>query len=142
MTIPTAATIIPQGAHAGQFTLLIHGTDGLWITSLMNQVDVGQRLGQSGNVAQTIGQVGRLVNAKGWWGDYLAANVITYIQNWESLEGEVCQILDGWGRTIPRVRLTNMVATPRGTRGPLLFGTTQVTIRTELSFTCQRLPNS
>lgn len=134
-------TITPLGAHAGKFTIVLHGVNDSWIASLQNQGDEWQRLGQAGSGAQIIGTRGQKTKSTGWHGESTLAAALTFIGNFESLEEEVCQVADAWGRTLARVRLSGVSAVPRNTKGPILSGTTQITYRCEVAFSAERLPD-
>lgn len=141
MPVLARTTITPLGTHSGKFTIVLHGVNDSWIPSLQNQGDEWQRLGQAGSGAQIVGTRGRKIKASGWHGEATLAAALTFVSNFESLEEEVCQVVDAWGRTLGRVRLSEVSAVPRNTKGPILSGTTQILYRVEVAYTAERMPD-
>lgn len=142
MAIFTRTTIIPLGAHSGQFRIPLHGVSDSWIPSLQAQVDEFQRIGQTGSGAQIVGYRGRKVSPTGWYGSPSASDATAFTTAFESLEGEVCQVIDDYGRTLSRVRITEIKVNPRPTRGPTISGSQVVIFRCECSWTAEALPNA
>lgn len=141
MAVQIRTTITPLGAHAGQFRIVLHGCTGGWLPALQAQGDEFQRVGQSGSGTQTVGYRARKVSPSGWYGSPSLFDATGFTSAFESLENEVCQVLDDYGRSIPRVRLTEIHVNPRPTRGPTLGGGGVVLFRCECSWTAEVLPN-
>lgn len=136
MPLPVRTTITPTGT-SGKKTAELHGVSDSWIPSLQSQVDVFQRLGQSGTGSQIVGIRAPTVEAKGWRGESDQAAALSFSVAFEALTGEICAITDDWGRTISAVRLTNCRAFPRRTSGPVISGATFVKFRVEVSWTAE-----
>lgn len=141
MTVQIRTIITPLGAHSGQFRILLHGVADGWLAALQPQGDEWQRLGQSGSGTQIVGYRGRKATPTGWYGSPNLADATGFANAFESLETEVCMVNDDYGRTIPRVRFTDIRVNPRPTRGPTLSGGV-VLFRCECSWSAEVLPNA
>ena len=111
------------------------------ISTIQNVGDEFQRLGQSGTGQQILGSRGKPSPISGWAGFSSAAAALIFLETWESLEAQICAIVDGFSRNNKRVRLTGCSGMIKATRGPLLNGT-PITHRVVVSAYVERLPDA
>jgi hypothetical protein len=122
--------------------ITFHGWKG-WIPSMQVVLNRYVRQGATGSGAEQTGTLGRPVSISAWRIEADPATATNNIGVWESFEGLVCQVVDPWGRSLPRVRLTDCAGGPPiAGRGPLAEGGTQGLYLVTFTATAERLPDA
>lgn len=139
-TAPVTRCTVVALSLGTQITL--HGWSG-WVSSLQAQIDRYLRQGATGSGAQQTATVARAVGISAWRIEDDPSVAIGNIGQWEGYEGQVCKIVDPWGRTIPRARLTEcMAGPPRIGKGPLAESGAQGIYLVSYSAMIERLPDN
>lgn len=141
MSVLVRATVTPLGLSSGDVPpFQFNGWNGR-ISNMQNQGDPFQRLGQAGAGIQITGTRGRTCQISGWMGFTDQTTALVQATAWEAIECLTVKIDDGFGRSLPRVRLTNCQVKVTRAKGPT-NGTAQILYRVDCTADAEKMPDS
>ncbi len=130
MTLPIRATLLG---------IQFHGWTG-WVPSRQPMITSFSRVGQDGSGSEITGTRSEPKDYSAWIAVSSQTEAKDKARAIEDLCGQVGALLDPWGRSIAKMRVTKARAVPRAAKGSIISGTTPATHVVVCEFELEPLP--
>lgn len=141
MTCYTALTVPSPGNGTASYYRFQFVHNG-WIPSVQDVGDTVHRLGGAGTVLQSIGTIAGKVTFPMESLFATKADLLNFCGSIEALSDAVVQVSDAWGRSLPRVRITEPSARPTRKTGGTISGGLPVLYMAACQLSFERMPDS